>query len=48
MLHGDTGWIPSHITMKTNMIKLWNRICRLDNCRLPKVILNWEVKKWNE
>ena len=43
-LHGDTGWIPSHITIKTNMIKLWNRICRLDNCRLLKVILNWEVK----
>ena len=44
MLQGDTGWIPSHITIKTNMIKLWNRICSLDNCRLPKVILNWEVK----
>ena len=44
MLQGDTGWIPSHITIEVNMIKLWNRICKLDQCRLPKAIIDGEVK----
>ena len=30
MLIGDMAWTPSHILIKINMIKLWNKICNLN------------------
>ena len=44
MLEGDMGWIPMHIEVKCNMIRLWNRICNLNTTRIPKIILKWEIE----
>ena len=44
MLEGDMGWIPMHIQIKINMLKLWNRICLLDPSRIPNMILKWELQ----
>ena len=43
MLIGDMAWTPSHILIKINMIKLWNKICNLNVTRLPLSVLKWEL-----
>ena len=43
MLIGDMAWTPSHILIKINMIKLWNKICNLNVTRLPISVLKWEL-----
>ena len=37
------AWTPSHILIKINVIKLWNKICNLNETRLPPIVLKWEL-----
>ena len=43
VLQGDTGWTPINISIKLNMLRLWNRICMLPEHRVPYRILKWEL-----
>ena len=43
MLIGDMAWVPSHILIKIDMLKLWNKICNLNETRLPLIVLKWEL-----
>ena len=42
MLIGDMAWIPLHILIKINMLKLWNKICNPNETRLLLIVLKWE------
>ena len=37
---GDMGWTDISITIKMNLLKMWNRIIQLSNTRLIKTIFN--------
>ena len=43
-LMGDMGWLPSKIRHKLSMLRLWNRLLKLDQSRLPKKIFEAEYK----
>ena len=37
---GDMGWCPSHIRRKICMLRYWNRLIKLPDDRLTKLIFN--------
>ena len=49
-IYGDTGWIPSHVTRKLDVLRLWNRLTCMDEHRLTKLVFledfNNEKKGW--
>ena len=38
----DIGWTSSHIRRKIEMLRLWNRMVKLDNNRVTKQIFEWD------
>ena len=43
-LRGDMGWTSNYLKRKICMLRLYNRIVTMANHRLPKIILNWDMK----
>ena len=43
-INGDVGWISSQVRRKVNMLRLWNRMMKLDSERLTKKVFMWD---WN-
>ena len=41
---GDMGWTQSAVRRKVNILRLWNRLLSMNVTRLPKMILNWDMK----
>ena len=39
-LIGDIGWTPPIIRRKICMLRLWNSIIKMEECRLPKIVYN--------
>ncbi len=37
------GWSASDVKRKVVMCRFWNRIVSMEDNRLPKIILNWDV-----
>ena len=44
-IQGDMGWVCSHTRRKTEMIRYWNRLLKMEDGRIPKKILRWEMEK---
>ena len=38
VLHGDMGWLPTKIRHKISMLRYWNRLIKMDNDRLTRII----------
>ena len=36
----DTGWIPCEIKLKIATLRLWNKLVKMEDSRLPKIIFN--------
>ena len=49
-IEGDMGWEPIHIGMKLNMIRLWNKLIKMQADRIAKIVFEWEynlgVNNW--
>lgn len=43
----EAGWTLPFYRRCICMLKLWNRLLALDESRLPKIILNWDIAKYN-
>ncbi len=43
VVRGDMGWAHSSVRRKVCMIRIWNRIVSLDNTRLPRKLLEWDI-----
>jgi hypothetical protein len=41
-MQGDLGWISCRSRRKTNMIRFWNRMLKMDDTRLTKQIFMWD------
>lgn len=41
---GDMGWTHSSVRQKVSMVRFWNRIVNLDENRLPRKILDWDIR----
>ncbi len=39
---GDMGWTDILIKQSTCIIRFWNRLVEMDNCRITKRIFNWD------
>ena len=39
-ISGDTGWIPCEVKLKISTLRLWNKLVKMEDSRLPKIILN--------
>lgn len=50
-INGDMGWSDSNIRRKIAMIRLWNRILKMEPNRLPSKMLMWDLahtgKTWS-
>ncbi len=42
-ISGDMGWTHSSSRCKVCMIRFWNNIVSLDNSRLPRKLLEWDI-----
>ena len=47
-LEGDMGWTSCNARCQTNMINYWNSIQSMQDTRLPKKILNFEISRGND
>ncbi len=48
-LEGDMGWNSCKIRQHINMIRLWNRLIKMDENRLTKRVFKWDYiicKNW--
>ncbi len=43
LIRGDMGWTHSSVRRKVCMIRFCNRIVSLDNSRLPRKLLEWDI-----
>ena len=43
-ISGDFGWMPIKYRRYITMWRLWNRLVKLEDYRLPKKLLNFEIK----
>ena len=47
---GDTGWVPCEIKQNLSLLRLWNKLIKLEDSRLPKMIFNYirefKCTKW--
>ena len=43
-LRGDMGWNSTNLKRKLCLLRLYNRIISMDDQRLPKIVLNWDMK----
>jgi hypothetical protein len=46
-IEGDIGWVKCSTRRKLDIVKLWNKIVMLNDQRLPRRILNYDVNKRN-
>ena len=50
-INGDMGWVNSNTRRKIEMLRLWNRLIKMDNSRLTKKIFLWDkdknVRNWS-
>jgi hypothetical protein len=44
---GEAGWTLPFYRRCLNMIKLWNKLLALEETRLPKIVLLWDLEKNN-
>ena len=42
-LNGDMGWTQSYVRRHICMLRHWNRLINMDNCRLPKKVFQWDL-----
>jgi len=42
-IHGDMGWTDPQVRRHVTMIRFWNRIVDMEDTRLPKIILKWDI-----
>ena len=42
-LNGDMGWTHSQVRRHICILRFWNRLVNMDNCRLPKRVFNWDL-----
>ncbi len=42
-INGDMEWSASDLRRKVAMCRLWNKIITMENNRLHKLILNWDI-----
>ena len=51
-LNGEMGWLPCKFRRYLCAIRFWNRLQKMDNCRLTKVVFLWDLKNhksnWSE
>ena len=51
-LNGEMGWLPCKFRRYLCAIRFWNRLHKMDNCRLTKVVFLWDLKNlksnWSE
>ena len=45
---GEIGWISSSVRRKVQMVKLWNKLVVMDDDRLPKIVLLYNISMMNE
>ena len=43
-ISGDFGWIPTKYCRYITMCRLWNRLVKLEDHRLPKKLLNFKIE----
>lgn len=41
-LQGDMGWYPCTLLRRLDMLRMWNRLCKMSNDRLTKQIFLWD------
>ena len=47
-LCGGMGWIAPALSLSSNRLRLWNRLCEMHPNRLTKQIIEWDwLKKYN-
>ena len=39
-ISGDIGWIPCEVKLKISTLRLWNKLVKMEDSRLPKIIFN--------
>jgi len=44
-IQGDMGWVSSRIRRKVEMVRYWNVLANMNESRIPKKILLWEMQK---
>lgn len=47
MIEGDMGWAPGKIRRMVNRTRFWNRVMKMDEGRLPKSLMEWEIEEEN-
>ena len=45
VLLGDLGWVASEVRRDVSIIRLWNRLVKMDDTRLTKRVFNFECDK---
>ena len=43
-LQGDMGWHPCTLRRRLDMLRMWNRLCKMPNDRLTKQIFLWDYR----
>ena len=41
-VHGDMGWRSISVELRLNVLRLWNKLIRMKDDRIPKKIFSWE------
>ena len=44
-IQGDMGWVNSRTRRKIEMLRYWNVLIKMNESRIPRKILNWEMEK---
>ena len=45
VVNGDMGWTNSHVRRKLAMFRFWNRLIKMPENRLPKIVFNWDMEQ---
>ena len=41
-VNGDMGWLTCSVRQKLDILRLWNRLLRIDSQRIVKTVFNWD------
>ncbi len=42
-IDGDSDWTSPSVRRKCEMIRLWGRLCQMDDNRIPYMVLKWDM-----
>ncbi len=42
LINADMGWIPSKIRRHTEILRMWNRLVKMEDNRLTKKVFFWD------